>query len=52
MQTFSDAWQSSGQRWARYVGDISRGILVIVIAGLVGGLVLSLVGGHRGTAQG
>ncbi|GFR50844.1 hypothetical protein Agub_g13116 [Astrephomene gubernaculifera] len=35
-------WQSSSQRWSRYVGDISRGVLVIVIGGLVGGLVLSM----------
>ncbi|GFH22482.1 uncharacterized protein HaLaN_19956 [Haematococcus lacustris] len=31
------------QRWTRYVADISKGILIIVVAGLVGGVVLSLL---------
>ncbi|PNH05032.1 Choline transporter-like protein 2, partial [Tetrabaena socialis] len=39
----SSQWQSNSQKWARYVGDISRGILVIVIGGLAGGLVMSLL---------
>jgi hypothetical protein len=34
---------SVSQKWSRYVGDISKGILIIIVAGLVGGVVISLV---------
>jgi choline transporter-like protein 2/4/5 len=43
VKNFVKQWNSSSARWSRYVGDISRGVLVIVIAGLVGGLIFSLV---------
>ncbi|GLC34986.1 hypothetical protein PLESTB_001185800 [Pleodorina starrii] len=36
-------FDSASQKWARYVGDISRGVLVIVIGGLIASLVLSLL---------
>lgn len=58
VQDFANNWDSSSQKWGRYVGDISKGILVIVVGGLLGGLVLSLVGedgsergGWRGGAR-
>eukprot|EP00198_Chlamydomonas_reinhardtii_P000183 XP_001689518.1 predicted protein [Chlamydomonas reinhardtii] len=43
VQDFANNWDSSSQKWGRYVGDISKGILVIVVGGLLGGLVLSLI---------
>ncbi|KAG2493603.1 hypothetical protein HYH03_008120 [Edaphochlamys debaryana] len=43
VQKFSDTWNSQSQKWARYVGDISRGVLVIVIGGLCTGLVVSML---------
>ncbi|KAJ9522324.1 hypothetical protein QJQ45_008201 [Haematococcus lacustris] len=40
---FKDSYNNLSQRWTRYVADISKGILIIVVAGLVGGVVLSLL---------
>ncbi|KXZ44390.1 hypothetical protein GPECTOR_68g361 [Gonium pectorale] len=36
-------FDSTAERWSRYVGDISRGVLIIVIGGIIGGLVLSFL---------
>lgn len=41
--SFSDDFNGSGQTLTNYIADISKGILIIVIGGLAGGLVLSLV---------
>lgn len=35
--------QGAGNKWSNYVGDISKGILIIVVGGLVGGIVISMV---------
>jgi len=40
---YAKAFNSAGQRWANYVSDISKGILIIVIGGLVGGVAFSAV---------
>jgi hypothetical protein len=42
-----ESWSSSAGTWSTYVADISKGILIIVIAGLGGGIVLSLVSDPR-----
>lgn len=36
-------YQSAGQKWSNYVADISKGILIIVVGGLVGGIVISML---------
>lgn len=41
--SFKENFNSLSERWTRYVGDISKGILVIIVGGLVGGIVISLV---------
>lgn len=40
---FKKQFNSLSEKWTRYVGDISKGILIIIVAGLVAGVVLSLV---------
>lgn len=41
--SYSKEFQSAGQKWQNYVSDISKGILIIVVGGLVGGILISLV---------
>lgn len=41
---FKAAFNGLSEKWTRYVADISKGILIIIVAGLIGGVVLSLVG--------
>ena len=43
LDAFESAFNDLSSKWSRYVADISRGILVVVVGGLAGGLVLSLV---------
>lgn len=45
---YASEFQSAGNQWDRYVGDISKGILLIVIAGLAGGVVFSGVRATNG----
>mmetsp|Transcript_16614 Transcript_16614/g.35931 ORF Transcript_16614/g.35931 Transcript_16614/m.35931 type:complete len:775 (-) Transcript_16614:968-3292(-) len=42
-KTFTDVWNDVEHRWARYVGDISKGFAIILVGGLAGGVVFSLV---------
>uniref|UniRef100_A0A7S0RW54 Choline transporter-like protein n=1 Tax=Chlamydomonas leiostraca TaxID=1034604 RepID=A0A7S0RW54_9CHLO len=43
VDAFKKEFSSLSERWTRYVGDISKGILIIIVAGLVAGVVLSLI---------
>ncbi len=43
--TAKSQWNSAGNQFSAYVADISKGILIIVVGGLVAGIVLSLVSG-------
>lgn len=36
-------WTSGGPLFSNYVADISKGILIVIVGGLGGGMVLSLV---------
>eukprot|EP00955_Chlamydomonas_euryale_P029476 310902-Chlamydomonas_euryale.AAC.1 len=38
-----DLWQSLGERFARYTADISKGILIIIVGGVIAGLLLSML---------
>lgn len=41
--SFNNNWNSLSNKFTRYVGDISKGILIIVVAGLLGGFVMSVI---------
>lgn len=41
--TLTSSWNDYSNKVSRYIGDISKGILIIVVAGLIGGLVLSVL---------
>ncbi len=45
------AYNTRANRWARYVGNISQGIVIIVAAGLGAGVLLSGVGGTHTIAH-
>mmetsp|Transcript_8104 Transcript_8104/g.16758 ORF Transcript_8104/g.16758 Transcript_8104/m.16758 type:complete len:786 (-) Transcript_8104:485-2842(-) len=40
---FKTLWQSMGERFARYTSDLSKGFLILIVAGLIVGLVVSVV---------
>jgi hypothetical protein len=44
-----DQWTQTGPQFSTYIADISKGILIILVAGLGCGMLLSLV---RGRARG
>lgn len=43
LTALQDNLSSLGQRFTRYVGDISKGIAILIIAGLAASMVLCLV---------
>jgi hypothetical protein len=48
---YKDQFNSASAQWDRYVSAISKGILIIIVGGLCGGLGLSLVGGCGGARR-
>ncbi|KAG1675670.1 hypothetical protein FOA52_002379 [Chlamydomonas sp. UWO 241] len=40
---FSDVWSSLGERFSRYTSDLSKGFLILIVAGLVVGLAVSMI---------
>mmetsp|Transcript_11641 Transcript_11641/g.31727 ORF Transcript_11641/g.31727 Transcript_11641/m.31727 type:complete len:793 (-) Transcript_11641:1356-3734(-) len=42
IESFKDAFNSLAEKWTRYVADLNKGLYIIIVGGLVGGLVLSL----------
>src|SRR3569833_2990836 len=40
---YADWFDNPGNRLTQYIGDISKGILIIIVAGLAAGIVLSMV---------
>lgn len=43
VSSLKDNFGGSGERLQRYVGDISKGWLIIVVSGLIVGILLSMV---------
>lgn len=44
--SFASDYASAGGQLATYIADISKGLLIVAVAGLGAGIVLSLVRGH------
>ncbi len=51
VDAFKDAFNSASNQWNRYVSSISKGILIVAVGGLVGGIVLSLVSSRLATRR-
>lgn len=49
--TLASQYSSAGSQLATYIADISKGILIVLVGGLGGGIVLSLVSGEPGEGE-